>query len=132
MLQHFARVAQLDNLARIHDGDPIGDRFDGAQVVGHEHVGAPEPRLQVGEQLNHSTADRGIERGHGLVKQQQLAAACLPTARQRGSVVARRARHCASHGAGQRTRDSDTLALPAGQLVRVARALRGAQPDALQ
>ena len=65
----------------------------------------PEIALQVGHEIQHLRLHRDIERGHGLVGDHQ-----------------RRLQH-------QRARNRDALALPAGEHVRIARVVLGAQAD---
>ena len=79
-----------------------------AEVVGDEEVGEPEVVLQVVEQVDDLRLDRDVERGHRLVGDDQLRL-------QR-----------------QRARDADALALAAGELVREAVVVLGAQADPLQ
>ena len=76
-----------------------------AEVVRDEEVGEPSSRLQVGEQVQHLRLDRDVERGHGLVGDDQ-----------------RRIEH-------QRARDRDPLPLAAREHVRIAHVVLGPQPD---
>ena len=105
--EHLVDVADLDDLAEVHDGHPVGDVPDHRQVVGHEQVGQPEPGLQLLQQVDHTCLDGDVERGDRLVEHEQLGLQ------------------------GQRAGDADALALTAGELRRVAVGVLGAQarPD---
>ena len=43
----LAPVGDLDDLAEVHDGDPVGDVPDDRQVVGDEEVREPEVSLEI-------------------------------------------------------------------------------------
>ncbi|MPL96993.1 hypothetical protein SDC9_43180 [bioreactor metagenome] len=97
--------ALLDDPAEIHHRDPVGEVAHHLQVVADEdHAKALLP-LQVAQQVHHLRLDRDVERRDRLVTDQK---------RRIG---------------GQRPRDHHALALPARELVRIAPALIGAQPD---
>ncbi len=96
MLADLVRGALLDDLALVHDRDPVGDVADDADVVGDEDVGEAELLLEVVEQVDDLSADRDVEGGDRLVGDDQLRV-------QR-----------------QRPGDPDPLPLAAGELVRVA------------
>ena len=100
--------SELDDFADVHHGDPIGQSFDGREVVRDEHIGTAKLLLQLAEQVDHTAPNRGVERGHRLVEQHQ------------------------PRLAGQRARDPDTLALAAGELVRVTRRVSLLQADSLE
>ena len=89
-------VADLDDLAEVHHRDLVADVAHDGQVVRDEHVREAELVLQVLEQVDHAGLDRHVERGHWLVEHEQVG-------------VER-----------EGARDADALALPAGELVRVA------------
>ena len=100
----------LDDTAEVHHGDPVGEVRGGGQVVSdHEDAHPPVPAQPV-QQGQHPRADRDVEHGHGLVRQQQV-----------------RAEH-------ERRGDRYPLALATGQLVRVAgqEGLRRGQARAFQ
>ena len=83
----------------------VGDVPHHREVVRDEEVREAEPVLQVFEQVHDAGLDRHVERGDRLVEHEH-----------------RRVER-------ERTRDADALALTAGELVRVAVAVLGVQPD---
>ena len=89
-------AAVLDQHAMPHHGHPVGDLGHHAEVVGDEHDGGAVPGLQLLEQLEDLRLGGDVERGGGLIGDDQRR-----LQRQR-------------HG------DHHALALAAGQLVRVA------------
>ena len=88
--------ARLDDQAEVHDGDPVRDVADDAEIVGDEDVREPELVLEVVEEVDDLRLDRHVERGDGLVCDDQLRVE------------------------SERARDADALALPARELVRIA------------
>ena len=88
--------AGLDHAAEIHHQHAIGDVFHHVQVVRNEQIGQVQPRLELGQQVEHLCLDRFVQRGDGFVEDDE-------TGLER-----------------ERTRDVDALTLAAGQLVRVA------------
>ena len=82
----------LDDLAEVHDGDPVAHVADDREVVRDEEVGEPQLVLQVGEQVEDLRLDRDVERRDRLVADDQLGM-------QR-----------------ERARDADALALTAGEV----------------
>ena len=56
----------------IHHRDPVADVLDDAHVVGDEHVGQAELALERLEQVEHLRLDRHVERGHGLVADDEV------------------------------------------------------------
>jgi hypothetical protein len=101
-------AGQLDDLAQVHDRDPVADVPDHGQVVRDHHVGQVQLVLQVLEQVDDLGLDRHVERGHRLVGDDQLGP-------QR-------------QGAG----DPDALPLATGELVRVAVVVLGAEAHQLE
>ena len=69
--QQLLARALLDDLARIHDGDPVGDHVHHAEVVGDEEHRRAGGGGQVADQLQDLGADGGVERGGGLVADEQ-------------------------------------------------------------
>ena len=102
------RRGNLDDLAQVHHRDAVADVLDHAQVVRDEEVGELELVLQVEEQVEDLRLDRHVERGDRLVGNDELR-------------VDRK-----------RAGDADALALAAGELVRIAVAVLGAQADQRQ
>src|SRR3954453_23824128 len=102
------RVALLADLPEVHHGDPIAHSPDDSEIVSDEQVRKPELLLQVLEQVEDLRLDRDVERRDGLVTHDQLRVQ------------------------GECARDADALALPAGELVRVAIDEVGAEPDRVE
>ena len=88
--------AVLDDLALMHDGDGVGDLGRDAQVVRDKEHGEVEPLLDLGEELQNLRLDGDVQRGDGLVGDEQLGFEC------------------------ERACDANALALAAGELVRIA------------
>src|SRR5215210_3192129 len=99
---------QLDDLAEVHDGDSIAEELDGREVVADEQAGEAELALEIAKQVENGCLDRDVERRYRLV----------------GNQEARRD----AEGA----RETDALALAAGELVRVAEAELGTQADRVE
>ena len=87
--------AGLDDLARLHHRDAVGDAADDAEVVGDEEHPHALGLLHLGEEVEDLGLDGDVERGGGLVGDQDVGAV------------------------GQRHGDHHPLALAAGELVRV-------------
>ena len=98
-------VGYLDEAAEIHHRHAIGDMTHHRQVVSDEQKAQAEPRLQVLEQIDDLPLDRNVERGNGLVADDE----------------ARLER--------ERARNADALALPARKLVRIALRHVGEEAD---
>ena len=98
----------LDDHAEVHDGDPVRDVADDAEIVRDEDVGEPELVLEVVEEVDDLGLDRHVERGDRLVGDDQ------PRIQ------------------GERTRDADPLSLPARELVRIAVDVGRGEADDLQ
>ena len=106
--EQFGGRGLFDDLPEVHHGDPVGEEFDGGQVVGDEQAAEAPVALEVGEEVEHGRLDRDVERRGRLVGDEQVGVA------------------------GQGPGDRDALALAAGQLVRVPVGVLGAQPDLAQ
>jgi hypothetical protein len=98
----LVHVGQLDEVAQVHDPDPVGDVLDDGEVVGDEQVGQVELAAQVEEQVEDLALDRHVERRHGLVADDEL-------------------------GIEGEAGDADALALAAAELVRIAPGVVAAQ-----
>jgi hypothetical protein len=88
--------ALLDQLAAVHDADPVTHARDGAEVVADEQDRRAMPAAQLADQIEHGGLHGDVETGRRLVHDQQ-----------RGL-------------RDQRHRDHDPLLLTAGELVRIA------------
>ena len=64
--------AGLDDAARIHDGDAVAGLRHDAEVVGDEDHAHAEPVAQAEDQLQDLVLDGDVERGGGLVGEEQL------------------------------------------------------------
>src|SRR6185437_5806214 len=93
--EHLVCRAFFDDLARVHDGEPVAGVGEYRQVVAdHDQPDAVVPD-QSADQVEYLSLDHDVERGRRLVGDDQV------------------------RSAGQRHRDHDALLLPARQLVRV-------------
>jgi hypothetical protein len=110
VVEQIALLGPLDDAARIHDDDLVGDVGDDAEVVGDQDHRRVEVLLQPPDQLDDLRLDRDVERGRRLVGDQHVGIA--------------RKRH----------RDHRALSHPAGELVRevVDARLRVRDADLLQ
>ncbi len=95
-LVQLVGIRQLNQLSEVHDPDPRRKVLDDRQVVGNEQVGELELVLEVAQQVEHLRLNRHVERTDRLIA------------------------HDEARSQGQGARDSDALALAAGELVRVA------------
>ena len=93
--EHRGDGAGFDDVAIGHDADAVGDAFDHAQIMGDEQHGHAEALLQRLEQVEDLGLHGDVERGGGLVGDEQV-----------GLV-------------GERHGDHDALALAARKLVRI-------------
>ena len=94
--------ARLDDLAEVHDRDPVADVAHDGEVVGDEHERQIELGAESIEELDDLGLDADVERRHRFVEHEQVGGD----------------RECSG--------DADALALPAGELVRIAVAAPGA------
>ena len=95
--EQLVRRALLDDPSGIHDANLVGQPCDDAQIVRDQEKGHAPLVLLASQELEQLRLDRDVERGGRLVCDQQL-----------------RVRR-------KRDRDSDPLAQPARELVRVLR-----------
>ena len=93
----------FDQTPEVHHAHAIGDVAHQVQTVTDEQAGEPEAFPQIEKQVDDLRLHRKVEGGNGLVGQDELRT-------QR-----------------DRARDSDALPLPAGELMRVAGAVRRLQ-----
>ncbi len=87
--EQLIRRRIFNDAAEIHDGDLGRDVPHDGEIMGDEQIGQPELVLQVLEQVDDLALDRHVERGDGLVADDQLRIDA------------------------ERARDADALALPA-------------------
>ena len=95
-LEHGRGVALLDDLARVHDPDPIAQRPDDAEVVSDEQDRRVRLGLERPDEIEDARLDGGVETRRRLVEDQEL--------------------RIGRQGDG----DDDALLHPARELVRVA------------
>jgi hypothetical protein len=93
--EDFGRGALFDDLAALHDADPVGDAAHDAKVMGDEQEAEALGALEVGQKIKNLRLDGDVQRGGGFVRDQKL------------------------RPVGQRHRDHHPLALPPGKLVRI-------------
>jgi hypothetical protein len=101
-------VGDLDDLAEIHDRDPLGEVPDHGQVVRDEQERDAHVALELLEQVDDLRLDRHVQRRDRLVGDDQLGVE------------------------GERAGHPDALPLAAGELVREAVVVLGVEPDDLQ
>ncbi len=93
--EDIARGAPLDDLAVVHDADPVGHLAHDAEIVGDEQHGHVELGLELEQEIEDLRLDGDVERGGRLVGDEQV-----------GLV-------------GERHGDHHPLPLPARKLVRI-------------
>ena len=94
--EHLADAGRLDQPARVHDRDPIGQAGHDAEVVGDEHDGRAGALLDAAQHLEHLGLHGDVERRGRLVGDEDV--------------------RVVGHGHG----DDDPLLHPTRQLVRIA------------
>src|SRR6202166_329145 len=104
----FARRCGLDDAAEIHHRDAPADMLDDRQVMGDEEISEPDLLLQVLQQIDDLGLDRYIQRRHRLIADDQFGFD------------------------RERPRDTDALALAAGEFVRMAADMIRLQADGLE
>ncbi len=97
-------VADLDDLAEVHDSHSVRDVTHDREVVCDEEERDTEFVLQILQQVDHAGLNRHVERRDGLVENEQLG--------------------LQDEGPG----DTDALALAARELVRVTVRVVGLEP----
>ena len=98
----------LDELPEVHHGDSVAEVLDGREIVRDEQARELEVLLQVAQQVEYRRLHGNIQRGHRLVRDEQ----------------ARRD--------GEGARETDALALPARELVRIAEPQLRPQADGVE
>ena len=99
-------VRLLDDLAGIHDRHAVAHLGDDAQVVGDEDDRGPGLVAQVPHQVEDLGLDRDVQRGRGLVRDEQLGLA--------------RQRHRDHHALGHATRHLVRIGIEAASRIRDA------------
>ncbi len=99
---------ELDDLAEIHDRDPMGHVLDDGEIMTDEEERKAELALQVLQQVDDLRLDGNVERGDRLVAHDEVGLG------------------------GERARNGDALALSAGEFVRPARLGLARQPHFFQ
>jgi hypothetical protein len=102
------RRPALDDAPEIHYRDAVAEMPDDAEVVRDEQHRQVELAAQAQEQIDDLRLDRHVERGDRLVADEEVGL----------------------HG--ERAGDGDALALPAGELVRIAADIVRIEPDRLE
>ena len=97
IIEDRAHGSGLDGLAGVHDGHPVAELGDDAEVVRDEQHRQVALGGKVAQELEDLQLRRDVERGGGLVGQHDAG------------------------GAGERGGDQQALALAAGELVGIAR-----------
>src|SRR2546426_6557185 len=72
ILDQFARGTFFDDLAEVHDADPVREDPREREVVGDEQVREPFLVPQIDEELQDLRADRHVEHGDRLVGDEEL------------------------------------------------------------
>src|SRR5713101_7325910 len=70
--QYLVRRSLLHNASRLHDDDTIAQKPHHVKVVGHEQIAHPERILEVLQQIEDERLHRHIERGRGLVLNDEI------------------------------------------------------------
>ena len=100
-------IRQLDYPAEVHDRDAVGDMSNHSQIMADKQVGEAQPALQLLKQIDDLRLDRNVQRGDGLVANDQLRV-------QR-----------------KRAGNADALPLSAREFVRIPVGVAFAEPDRL-
>ena len=108
VLEHGLRRALLDDLAGVHDVDPVADLDEDGEVVRDEQHREAELALEFLEQREHLRLHHDVQRGRRLVRDHEVRAA--------------RERH----------RDHDALLLTSRELVRVVARATGGESHLFQ
>ena len=63
---------QFHDAAQIHHGHPAAEVLHDRQIVGDEKICQPERSAEVGHQVQYLSLDRGVQRGNGLVGDDEI------------------------------------------------------------
>ena len=96
IVKDFVCVAEFHHVAEVHDQNLVGNVLDNRQVVRNKDVGKPHSLLQFFQKVDYLRLNGHVERGNGLVADDKLRLD------------------------GKCARDTNTLALTARKLVRIA------------
>ncbi len=96
LFEELGGLRRLDDLAEVHHGDAVADVFDDLEIVRDEEKRETEFVLQLLQEVHDLCLNRDVEGADGLVAHDELG----PN--------------------GESAGDADALALPAGELVRIA------------
>ena len=105
MGKNVVGLAVLHQIAQVHNADSVGDMLDDGQIVGDEKIRQVALFLQGFQQVDDLRLNGDVQRGDRLIADDELGVQ------------------------GQRTGNADTLALAAGELVRVAGLVIGCRPQ---
>src|SRR5687768_12964158 len=108
VIVQFVGRPDLDDLAEVHHGHAVADMPDHREVVRDEQVRQVEFSLKIFQQVDDLRLNGHVQRGDRFVADDEFRLE------------------------GQRARDADTLALPAGEFVRVAVDIKRIEADALK
>ena len=108
VLEHGLRRALLDDLAGVHDVDPVADLDEDGEVVRDEQHGESELALELLQQRQHLGLHHHVERGRGLVGDHEVRAA------------------------GKCHRDHHSLLLTPGELMRIIPGPASGKADLLE
>src|SRR5262249_45994447 len=106
--KQFIRGGGLDDATEIHDRHPVRDMLDHRKIVRNENVGEGESLAKSGQQIEHLRANRNVESRNRLVTNNKLWFDC------------------------KRSCNRDSLALAAGEFMRVSLAVPCVEPDKIQ
>ncbi len=95
-LKDIATVAYLDNLAEVHNCNPVADPLHNGQIMADEQVGDTMAALQVDQQIDNLRLYRYVEGRNGLIGYHEPWFSC------------------------QSAGDTDALSLPTGEFMRQA------------
>ena len=96
ILEQLLRIAQLDHLPEVHHHHPVAHVTYDVEIVADEDIGQPKGFLEIEKQVENLGLDGFVECRDRFVENDQARLQC------------------------QRARDVDALALPSGQLMRIA------------
>jgi hypothetical protein len=89
--EHLPDRSLLDELARIHDADPIADPYDRTEIVADEEHGRAVAPAKLTDEVEHGRLHRHVEASGGLIHDQERVLgdhACAAAGRPRAGAVA--------------------------------------------